>query len=137
MPVARSQPIKRIAQRACLLLVTRIGGKIDVEPGHLVETDHAIGRATVQIARHPGGEFRVAPRVAQRLDRNDNDLEAFRNLSVPFERIDANRVPAGLAGQRDAQKIALQAAEREILVKTKSELHQHSPGGASTPRGRL
>ena len=137
MAVAPGEPVQRIAQGARLFLVAGVGREVDVQPRHLVEPDHPVGRTPDKIARYPLAEAGVAAHVAERGHRHDDEFESVRNFAFPFERVHADRVAARLAGQRDAQEIPLQSAEGEILVKAEGQLHQSLSGGASTPRGRL
>ena len=141
MPVAPGQAIKRIAQRARLVFVTGVRRKINVEPGHLVEPDDTLGRPLGEVADNPVGKFGVAAGISDRAHRHHDHLEAIGNLATPFQRIDPYRVSARLTGKRNAHEVTLQATVGEIFVEAKSELHQlpspTTPGGGSTPRGRL
>jgi len=61
MAVTTETPVQRIAQGLRFLFVAGIGGKINVEPGHLVETDEAIYGPAFEVPLHPVAEFRIAP----------------------------------------------------------------------------
>jgi len=137
MAVASETPIERVAQGLHLFLVTGVGSKVEVQPRHLVESDAAINGAAFQVLLHPVAEFCIAPRIAQRLDRDAHKLKANGDFARPFQRVHTDGVPAHLAGQRDAKEVALQAAEGEVFVETERQLHQFLSGGASTPRGHL
>ena len=122
--IAGAEPVQGIAQRARLFLETGIGGVIHIETRHLVEADDSVRRPPCEVGLHPFGKFGVAAMVCKRTGRHADDLKALGNVAAPFERVDANAVPARLTGERDAQEIALEPAEGEILVETECELHR-------------
>ncbi|MNN24993.1 hypothetical protein D3C81_1384460 [compost metagenome] len=123
--------VKRIAQGLRLVLEARVGGVVDIQPRHLVEADHPLHRAPGQIGGDPGGEFLVALVVEQRLDRRHQHFEARRHVAFPDQRVDADRVPAALALLGDAHEVALQPAEREVLVEDESQGHRSVSGASS------
>ena len=135
--IAPGQPVKWAAQAPRLFLVTGVSGKIDIQARHLVEADDTICRTLPQVLLHPGQEFFVAPHIGERANRHRHHLEARGNFARPFQHIDTDGVSTRLAGQRNTQEVALQAAERKIFVEGKSQLHQIVSGGISAPRGRL
>src|SRR5690606_18241007 len=75
------------------------------------------------------------PMVGNRLDRNVANVKARRNITFPGQAVHADGVAALLAFQGDAQKIALQATEREVLVKQKSQLHQECSSSSRCSSG--
>jgi len=124
MLVAPPTPVDRVAQGLRLILETGVGGVVDVELRHLVETNHPIHRAARQVGLDPRGEALVAGVVEQRLDRRDQHLEAVRHFAFPDHRVDADGMAAALAFQGDTHEIALQPAEGEVLVEDERQLHQ-------------
>ncbi|MNH05858.1 hypothetical protein D3C79_652070 [compost metagenome] len=116
VPVAAPAPVQRVTQVLRLVFKTAVGGVVDIEPRHLVETDQAVDWALGQIGLHPGAELLVAPMVEQRLDRRHQHFEALGHIAFPDQRVDADLVTATLTLQGNAHEVALQAAEGEILV---------------------
>ena len=137
MPVARAQAIQRIAQLTRFFLETPVCSKIDVQARHLVETDDPINRRDCQICADPVAEFLVAPDIAPGPHRYPNQVEARGHIPFPIQRIHSDRMPACLAGQCNAQKIALQPTKGKIFIETESEFHQSDSGAGSVPRRRL
>ncbi|MNP12151.1 hypothetical protein D3C76_1043710 [compost metagenome] len=129
--IAAELAIQRVAQGLRLVLEARVGGVVDVQPRHLVEADHPLHRALGQIGGNPGGEFLVALVVEQRLDRRHQHFEARRHIAFPDQRVDTDRVPAALALLGDAHEVALQPAEREVLVEDESQGHRSVSGASS------
>src|SRR5690606_7074962 len=113
-----------VAQGLRLVLEAGVGGVVDVQARHLVEADRTVHRTARQVGLDPGGELLVALVVEQRLDRSDQDFEAFRNLALPEHGLDTNGMPTALALQGDSHEIALQATEGEVLVEHECQLHQ-------------
>jgi hypothetical protein len=124
VPIAWREPIQGITQRTRFLLIACISGKIDIEPRHFIESDDSIGRSSRQIATHPLGKLFVAPPIAQRPCGHTHNLEPWRNLAFPLERVNANRMTAYLASECNTHKIPLQSTERKVFVEAKGKLHQ-------------
>ncbi|MCY1343663.1 hypothetical protein D9M69_296840 [compost metagenome] len=116
--------IEAVAQGLRLVLEAGVGGVVDVQTRHLVEADHPVHRTARQVGLDPGGEFLVALVVEQRLDRSDQDFEAFWNFTFPDHGVDTNGMPTALALQGDSHEVTLQAAEGEVLVEHECQLHQ-------------
>ncbi len=136
MPVAAPTPVQRVTQGLRLVLEAAVSRIVNVQAGHLVETDQAIDRAFGQVGRHPGTELFIASVVEQRLDRRHQHFKARRYIALPDQRVDTDLVPATLALQRNAHEVALQATEREILVEHKSQLHQRTSSASSSALSR-
>ncbi len=129
--IATPAAIDRVAQGLRLVLETGVGGVVHIEPGHLVEADHAVDRPLGQIRLDPDSEALVAGVVEQRLYRGDQYLEAFRHVTFPDHRVDADRVAATLAFEGNAHEIALQPAKGKVLVENERQLHQTDSGARS------
>ncbi|MNE27990.1 hypothetical protein D3C80_1214140 [compost metagenome] len=123
VPVAAPAPIQRVTQVLRLVFKTAVGGVVDIQPRHLVETDQAVDWALGQIGLHPGAELLVAPMVEQRLDRRHQHFETFRYITFPDQRVDTDLMATALAFQGNTHEVALQAAEGEVFVQHKSQLH--------------
>ena len=124
MTITAGEAVERITQGLRLVFKTGVGGVVDVQPRHLIEPDHPIDRALGQIGFDPGGKFFIAAMIAQRLDRRHQHLKPLGNIAFPDQRVDTNRVTAGLAHLGDTHEIALQPAKGKILVEHKRQLHQ-------------
>ena len=135
--VAPEPAIHRVAQGLGLVLEHTVGGKVQVQPRHLVEAHHAVYRALGQVGLNPGVELFVAAVVDQGLDRRHQHFKAWRDITFPDQGVHPNLVAALLALQRDAHEVALQATEREVLVQNKSQLHQCCSSASNNVLSRL
>ncbi|MCY1426189.1 hypothetical protein D9M71_420050 [compost metagenome] len=135
--IAAPAAVERVAQVLRLVFEAAVGGVVDVQARHLVETDQAVDRALGQVRFHPFAELFVAPMVEERLDRRHQHFETRRYVALPDQRVDANLMAALLALQGNAHEIALQAAKRKIFVQDKCQLHQRSSSAINNVLSRL
>src|SRR5690554_6163096 len=131
MAVARTELVEPAALVLRLVLITAVSGVVDLQPRHLVETDHPIHRITLQIGLHPGNVLLVTPLAGKGAGLDNADIEIDRALALPAHGVDPDAMTALLADLGDAQEIPLQAAKGEIFIQYERQLHRGSLGQGS------
>src|SRR5690554_3786277 len=131
MAVARTELVEPAALVLRPVLVPAVSVVVDIQPRHLVESDHPIHRITLQIGLHPGDELLVTPLAGQGAGLDNADIETGRALALPAHGVDPDAMTALLADLGDAQEIPLQAAKREVFIQYERQLHRGSLGQGS------
>jgi hypothetical protein len=101
------------------LLVTGICRVIDIKPRHLVNPDDPVNRVISKGFLNPMEKSLVPGMVSMRIDRNNDDVEAFRDFTAPCQRVYPDVMAPNLALFSNANEITLQTAIRKIFKKAK------------------
>src|SRR5690606_6373169 len=101
-----------------------VGGEIDIQAWHLVETDDEVGRLFAQFLCHPFRKSFVERVPAPGTKAHQLNLEPCRTLPLPLHGVDPHAMAPCSAGQCHSEKITLLPAIGEIAVDEEDQVHE-------------
>ncbi|MBW2099243.1 MAG: hypothetical protein JRG68_00495, partial [Deltaproteobacteria bacterium] len=100
-----------------------IGGKIHIQAGHFIESNHRPEVGTIYKFGHFLGELTTSAMIGQAAGGDDVQITIGENFALPVHRKNMNGIPTQPTLLSDLQEISLQTTERKIFKKAECQPH--------------
>jgi len=127
MAITGKQPGQHAALPDQLVPQAGIGGIIEIQARHLVETDHPVDPQLFEALLQLGMKSPVAVMIGQTMHRQHVNMKTGRLLPLPAECEDMDFVSPLATDLGDPQHVSLEPTKRKILEQHEGEFHDLSP----------